>query len=197
MVEIASERALLDAFVPEDEHLAAAREASAQFGIEPVSPALGAALAMAAAARPAAAMIEIGTGTGVSSLCLLRGAPEAHLTSIDEDLDLQQVARGVLADAGIAARQVRLITGRVADVLPRMNESAYDVVLVDVDARSTTEVVTTGLRLVCQGGVVLVPHVLDGGAGRRDLLDAIRDRSDLLAALSPVGDGLLQLLRRA
>ena len=43
MAEIAAGSAFADAFVPEDETIAAAREAALQFGIDPVSPAIGAA----------------------------------------------------------------------------------------------------------------------------------------------------------
>ena len=196
-----------DAFAAEDDALLSARDASAQFGIEPVSPAVGAALAVAAAARPAASIVEIGTGAGVSGLWLLRGAPAAQLTTIDVDLDHHQVARAVFAEAG-HPKQVRFITGDARDVLPRMNDDSYDLVLVDADWESLPAYVDAALRLARVGGTVLVARALQGGkvanparrdratVTHRDLLKAVRDRSDLLAALLPVGDGLLQLVRR-
>ena len=196
-----------DAFAAEDDAILSARDASAQFGIEPVSPAVGAALAVAAAARPAASIVEIGTGAGVSGLWLLRGAPAAQLTTIDVDLDHHQVARAVFAEAG-HPKQVRFITGDARDVLPRMNDDSYDLVLVDADWESLPTYVDAALRLARVGGTVLVARALQGGkvanparrdratVTHRDLLKAVRDRSDLLAALLPVGDGLLQLVRR-
>ena len=199
--------AFADSFAFEDATIEQAREASAQFGITPVSPAVGAALALAAAAGPATTMIEIGTGVGVSGLWLLRGAPGAQLTTIDVDLDQHQVARTLFAAAGHAARRTRFITGRAADVLPRMNEGAYDLVFIDADAESVREHVEAGLRLVRPGGSVLVARVLQGGkvpnpAKRdratvihRELLQDVRDREDLLTGLSSVGDGLLHLVR--
>ncbi|GAA2748898.1 O-methyltransferase [Amnibacterium kyonggiense] len=208
MVEIAADRAFADAFAPEDEAIDAAREAAHQFGIDTVSPAVGAALALAAASGPASSIIEIGTGTGVSGLWLLRGAPEAVLTSIDVDLDLHQVARTMFQAAGHPARRVRLITGSAADVLPRMNEEAYDLVLVDAGWSSVLDDVERALRLARPGGSVLVPRVLQGGRTadpvRRDpettayrtLLRAARERTDVVTGLSIVGDGLLHLVRR-
>jgi predicted O-methyltransferase YrrM len=196
-----------DAFAAEDDAILGAREASAQFGIEPVSPAVGAALAVAAAGRPAATIVEIGTGVGVSGLWLLRGAPRAHLTTIDVDLDHHQVARGVFASAG-HPKQVRFITGDARAVLPRMNDDSYDLVLVDADWESVSSQVEAALRIVRVGGTVLVARVLQGGkvanaakrdrptATYRELLKSVRDRSDVLAAVLPVGDGLLQLVRR-
>lgn len=207
MVEIAAGSAFADAFVPEDESLDTAREAAHQFGIDAVSPATGAALALVTAGAPATSIIEIGTGTGVSGLWLLRGAPTAQLTSIDEDLDVHQVARTVFGAAGFPPRQVRLITGRAAEVLPRMNEQAYDAVFIDADWQSVRDYVETGLRLVRPGGSVLVARVLQRGAvadparrdtatiAYRDLLRSVRDRPTVLSGLSVVGDGLLHLVR--
>lgn len=208
MPEIAADWAFADAFVPEDEALEEAREAAHQFGIEPVSPAVGAAIALVAASGPAASIIEIGTGTGVSGLWLLRGAPEAVLTTIDEDLDLHQVARSIFQTAGIATRRTRLITGEASEVLPRMNEGAYDLVLVDAGWEALAEHLEIALRLARQGGSVLVPRVLQRGriadptqrdastVAYRALLRSVRDREDLLSGLSIVGDGLLHVVRR-
>jgi predicted O-methyltransferase YrrM len=208
MAEIAADRAFADAFAPEDDAIGTAREAAEQFGIAPVSPATGAALALAAATGPAAAIIEIGTGTGVSGLWLLKGAPEAVLTTIDEDLDLHQVARAMFQAAGHATRRTRLITGAAADVLPRMNEQAYDLVFIDADWMSVQAYVETALRLVRPGGSILVAHVLQGGrtadpaqrdaaaVAYRGLLSDVRERTALLSGLSSVGDGLLHIVRR-
>ncbi|MGT2424941.1 O-methyltransferase [Amnibacterium kyonggiense] len=208
MAEIVADRAFADAFAPEDEAIEAAREAAHQFGIPTVSPAVGAALAVAAASGPAASIIEIGTGTGVSGLWLLRGAPDAVLTSIDVDLDLHQVARTMFQRAGHPARRIRLITGSAAEVLPRMNEEAYDLVLVDADWSMVMDDVERAVRLARPGGSVLVPRVLQAGRTadpvRRDpeasayraLLRSVRDRTDVVAGLSIVGDGLLHVVRR-
>lgn len=207
MAEIAAGWAFADAFVPEDESIGAAREAAQQFGIEPVSPAIGAALALAASASPSGSMIEVGTGTGVSGLWLLRGAPEAQLTTIDPDLDHHQVARTMFQRAGHAPRRTRLITGRAADVLPRMNEQAYDLVFIDADWQSVQELFDTALTLVRPGGSVLVAHVLQQGrvpnpakrdratVAYRELLKSVRELPSVLAGLSLVGDGLLHVVR--
>lgn len=209
MAEIPAGWAFADAFVPEDETIEAARDAAHQFGIEPVSPAIGAAIALAAAGVPSGgAMIEIGTGTGVSGLWLLTGARDAQLTTIDEDLDHHQVARSMFQAAGHAARRTRLITGRAADVLPRMNEQAYDLVFIDADWQSVQDHLDTALRLVRPNGSVLVAHVLQQGkvanpvkrdqvtVAYRQLLKGVRERTDLLAGVSIVGDGLLHVVRR-
>ncbi len=191
--------------VIESPEIAQARQNSLEQGVEAVSPATGAQLALIAAASGAGSIIEIGTGLGVSGLWLLHGAPEATLTSIDSELDYQQSARRSFADAGVPASRVRLITGRARDVLPRMNEGSYDLVVVDADPQSVIEYVEHGLRLARVGGTVLVPHALwrdrVADPARRDetvgdfrtLLREIAASPAVVSALSPVGDGLLQL----
>jgi predicted O-methyltransferase YrrM len=208
MAEIAAGWAFADAFVPEGDAIEAARDAAHAFGIEPVSPAIGAALALAAGAGPAESIVEIGTGTGVSGLWLLTAAPTAQLTTIDADLDHHQAARSVFQAAGIPQKRTRLITGRALEVLPRMNEEAYDLVFVDADWEPVQEYVEAGLRLVRPGGSVLVAHVLQQGkvanpakrdratVAYRELLKSMRERDSVLSGLSIVGDGLLHLLRR-
>ena len=75
-------------------------------------------------------------------------------------LDYQQFARKAFLEAGIPANQMRLIGGRAADVLPRMNEASYDLVFIDADPGSLIEYVEHGLRLARKGGTVVVAHAL-------------------------------------
>ncbi|AYF98505.1 O-methyltransferase [Protaetiibacter intestinalis] len=184
-----------------------ARQHSLELGIEPVSPAVGAQLAVLAAATDAKSILEIGTGAGVSGLWLLQGAPAATLTTIDVEIDHQNRARQAYTDAGIAAARARLIAGRATDVLPRMNDGAYDLVLVDADPASVLDYVEHGLRIARRGGVVAVAHALWRGrvadpaqrdetvADFRALLATIAESSAVTAALSVAGDGLLQLVK--
>jgi predicted O-methyltransferase YrrM len=194
-------------FVVERADIALTRQHSLELGVEPVSPSVGAQLAVIAAATAATNIIEIGTGLGVSGLWLLSGAPEAVLTTIDSELDYQQQARKAFLEAGIPANRIRLIGGRAADVLPRMNEASYDVVFIDADPAHVIEYVEHGLRMVRKGGTVLVARALwrgrvadpaqrdDTVAGFRSLLKEIAASDAVISALSPVGDGLLQLTK--
>ena len=195
-------------FVVESADIAQARQHSVEIGVEPVSSATGAQLAAITAATGATKIIEIGTGLGVSGLWMLVGAPDADLTSIDSEVDHQILAKSAFAAAGIPANKVRLIAGRALDVLPRMNESSYDIVLIDADPASLIEYVEHGLRMVRPGGSVLVPHALWRGRvadpAQRDetvtefrtLLNELAASEAVISSLSPVGDGLLHLVRK-
>jgi Predicted O-methyltransferase len=194
-------------FVAEPEAIADARRHSMELGIEAVTPAMGAQLALLAAASTTHSIVEIGTGAGVSGLWLLRGAPNAVLTSIDVEFEHQQAARTAFADADVPANRIRLITGTASEVLPRMNDGAYDLVFVDADPASLLDYVEHGLRIARRGGIVVVAHALWRGrvadpaardetvADFRALLATIAESDAVAASLSTVGDGLLQLVK--
>ena len=196
-------------FVVEPPAILTARQHSLELGIDPVSPATGAQLAVLAAASSTHSILEVGTGAGVSGLWLLTGAPDAVLTSIDIELDHQQVARTAFAAGGVPANRIRLITGRAAEVLPRMNDGAYDLVFVDADEGSVLDYVEHALRIARRGGLVLVAHALWRGRvadpARRDdtaedfraLLATIAESTAVISAVSGAGDGLLQLVKVA
>jgi predicted O-methyltransferase YrrM len=195
-------------FIVERPDIAEARRHSIELGIDAVSPAVGAQLAVITAATTATTIIEIGTGVGVSALWMMSGAPQATLTTIDLEPDYQDYGRRALLEAGVPANRMRLIAGDAGEVLPRMNEASYDIVLVDADPRSVIEYVEHALRLCRIGGTVLVAHALwrdrvadpvqrgDTVSGFRSLLREIAASDAVISALSPVGDGLLQLTKR-
>jgi len=186
--------------------IARARAHAVELGASPVSAAVGSQIAVLAAATAARSIVEIGTGAGVSGLWLLHGAPQAVLTSIDNEPEHLAAARQAFADARIPATRARFITGRAADVLPRMNEASYDIVLIDADPENVIEYVEHGLRLARTGGMVLVPRVLAGGrvadpvqrdevtSAYRSLIQETQESSAVLATVSSAGEGLLQLI---
>jgi predicted O-methyltransferase YrrM len=198
-----------DGIITEGDVIARARAHSLELGVEPIAASVGAQAALIVAASGARSIAEIGTGVGVSGLWLLAGGTDAVLTSIDTELENQQLARGFFTDAGVPANRVRLITGRAREVLPRMNENSYDIVFIDADPQSVIEYVEHALRLVRPGGTVLVPHALwrdrvanpaqrdDLSTGFRTLVTEIASSGAVVSALSPAGDGILQITKLA
>lgn len=192
--------------IAEPDAIARARAHAVELGAAPISAAVGSQIAVLAAATNARSIVEIGTGAGVSGLWLLRGAPQAVLTTIDNEPEHLAAARQAFSEAKIPSTKARFITGRASDVLPRMNEASYDIVLVDADPENVIAYVAHGLRLVRAGGIVLVPRVLIGGraadpvqrdeitSAYRSLVQETQESSAVLATVSPAGEGLLQLV---
>jgi predicted O-methyltransferase YrrM len=172
--------------------------------VRPVSPGTGDALRLLAAASGARAVVEIGTGTGVSGIHLLSGMrPDSVLTTVDTEPERLQFARQAFRMAGFAANRARLIPGHALDVLPRLTDGGYDLVFCDGDRLECLECLAESLRLLRPGGLVCFSGVFAGGrtvdsaiqpteVGRlRELLRAVREHRGLIPALLPVGDGLL------
>ncbi|PXY32424.1 O-methyltransferase [Prauserella muralis] len=194
----------IEGYLPDDETLAAARARAEDLGCEPVSAATGAALSLLAASLQARAVVEIGTGAGVSGLCLLRGmAPDGVLTTIDLEPEFHRAARRTFLDAGFAAGRMRLIVGRALDVLPRLTSGGYDLVFADGARLEYPGYFDQGVQLLRPGGVIVFHDVLAGGRlgdpaqrdpeimALREVARAARDDERLLPALIPVGSGLL------
>ncbi|MBW5423955.1 methyltransferase domain-containing protein [Streptomyces sp. BG9H] len=201
--------AFADAFVAEDEALRWARDRAREAGLPSVSPGTGAALRMLAATADAKAVAEIGTGTGVSGIHLLHGMrPDGVLTTVDPEPDHQQFARQAFRAAGFAGNRARFIPGRALDVLPRLADGGYDLVFCDGDRVESLEYLAESLRLLRPGGLVCFEGVfaegrtVDSGPQPvevlhlRDLLRTVRESSELVTSLLPVGDGLLCAVKR-
>jgi predicted O-methyltransferase YrrM len=196
-------------FIAEDEVTTAARARGDELGCVPIGPAGGAVLRLLANLVSAKAVVELGTGAGVSGLWLLGGMrPDGVLTTVDTEGEHQRAAKQAFTDAGIAGTRYRLINGTAAEVLPRLTDGAYDLVYVDADKTGYGEYFEQAVRLLRSGGVVAFDNALwhdrVADPGRRDgdtvalreLGKAVRDDERLVPALLPVGDGLLVAAKR-
>ncbi|WP_307833393.1 O-methyltransferase [Pimelobacter simplex] len=193
-----------DAYVGEDDVLAAARTRAEEVGVTPIGAGTGATLRFLAAALEARAVVEIGTGTGVSGVWLLRGMrPDGVLTTVDVEAEHQRLAKESFKDAGVAPQRVRTIAGSALDVLPRLTDGHYDIVFADGDKREYGAYLSEALRLLRPGGVVAFDNALwhdrvadpaqrdDETVAIRELVQQVAATDGLVPALLPVGDGLL------
>lgn len=201
--------AYTEALPDEDEVLQRARERSHELGVIPVSSGVAAALTVLAAGSKAQTVVEIGAGAGVSGVCLLRGlGPQAVLTTIDSDVDHLRAAREAYAEAGVPGNRTRTISGRAADVLPRLTDAAYDLVFVDADKPGLPSYVEQSVRLLKPGGMLILNDALDHGKvadpavreGSTNILrqvgKAVRDNDELFSVILPTGDGLLLAVKK-
>ena len=202
-------RAFAEAYAAEDVVLQTARALAAELALGPVSPGAGSVLSLLAAAGSAKAVVEIGTGTGVSGTWLLRGMrPDGVLTTIDVESEHQRIARRIFVEAGFTPSRTRVIAGRGLDVLPRLADGVYDLIFVDSDAAEFGPCADAALRLLRPGGTLVVNGALAGGrisdpSARdaetvtiRELIRSMREAEEWTTALLPTGAGLLVAVRR-
>ncbi|AJT41557.1 O-methyltransferase [Psychromicrobium lacuslunae] len=193
----------------EDETLLRARERSHELGVSAIGAATGALLSVLAASSKAQTAVEIGAGAGVSGVYLLRGlAKHAVLTSIDGDIEHLRAAKESFAEAGFPANRTRTISGRAADVLPRLTDAAYDLVFINADKPAYPLYLEQAVRLLKSGGLLIINDALDqdrvaepaireaSTVVLRQVGKAIRENEQLISTLLPTGAGVLVAVKR-
>jgi predicted O-methyltransferase YrrM len=192
-----------------DELVEQARELSADVGTHPISDGTAAALSAFAAACGARSIVGIGLGAGLAGAALMRGAAaDAVLTGIDADADCVSATRQLLGSLRVAPSRTRLITGKAAEVLPRLTPKGYDLVFIDAAGESAVEYVTQGLRLLHAGGTLILNDALDADRvpkpavreastqAMRRVEATLREDDAVVTAMFSTGTGLLVAVKR-
>ncbi len=174
-----------------------------------ISPEQGRFLTILTAAIGATTVVEVGTFTGYSALCLAEGLAEGgRLLCCDVSEEWTAIARAAWADAGLADR-IDLVIAPAADTLAALPpDPTVDLAFIDADKPGYVtywDLIVPRLR---PGGLVLVDNVLWSGQVADPTVDdadtgAIRAFNRHAAAdermetvMLPVADGLLVARRR-
>jgi predicted O-methyltransferase YrrM len=194
-----------DNYIPEDPHQTAAREKGVELGVVDATPGSGAFLRYVASLISAQSVVEVGTGSGVGTLWLLKGLMNSGvITTIDPEVQHIQIAKQVLADADIAPNRYRLITSDYLDVMRKLADRAYDLVVFRGEPEDVLDVIDEAHRILRVGGILAIDHFFGGGkvpdpAQRDPKTVALRDAGKFLKSqsevwsisLNPVGDAVL------
>jgi predicted O-methyltransferase YrrM len=194
-----------ETFIAEDSIKSAARARGVENGVTDVSQGAGAYLRQLAHQIKAQSVVEVGTGSGVGSLWLLEGMlSSGTLTSIDDEMEHTSIAKIALAEADIAQPRFRLITNSVMDVMTKLTDRAYDLVVFRHNPEDLSFAISEAHRILRSGGVFVIDNFFGGGKvpdpAQRDpktisLRDAGKsikgDTESWVTSLVPIGDGLL------
>jgi predicted O-methyltransferase YrrM len=193
----------------EDGVRAHARAKAAEIGCVAMGPGAGSIVRTLAAAIDAKNVVEIGTGAGVSALWLLDGmSAEGVLTSVDIEAEHQLIAKDAIAQAGIAPNRVRLINGRAGEVLDRLTESAYDIVLIAGKPLELSDHIARALTLLRTGGLLIIDRALwndkladpaqrdPDTVAMRSAMETLASSEEFIGSLLPVGGGLLVAVKK-
>jgi predicted O-methyltransferase YrrM len=195
----------VESFIPESDVKVAARARGNEIGAIDVTPGAGAYLRHLAHVLSAQSVVEIGTGSGVGALWVLEGMmPSGTLTSIDDEMEHSNIAKTALQESEIAPARFRLITNPVMDVMTKLTDRAYDLVIFRHNPEDINYAITEAHRILRSGGVFVIDNFFGGGkvpdpAQRDPKTVSLRDAGKLMkserekwvSALIPVGDGLL------
>jgi caffeoyl-CoA O-methyltransferase len=146
-------------------------------------------------------ILEIGTFTGYSALCLAKGlGPAGHLHTIElRDADADR-ARAYFDRSEFASR-ISLHTGNALSIIPTLNET-WDLVFIDADKPGYIDYFNLVLPKVSQNGFILADNIffhgdvladeVKGKSGKaiQAFNEMIRGRTDIDKMIITLRDGL-------
>lgn len=107
-------------------------------------------------------ILEIGTYTGYSAICLAEGlAPLGKLITIDINEELETRVRGYFKEAGLES-QIDYRMGDAAEIIPTLNET-FDLVFIDADKENYQRYYDLVFAKVATGGFIMADNVLWSG----------------------------------
>ncbi|MDF1516442.1 MAG: O-methyltransferase [Lutibacter sp.] len=107
-------------------------------------------------------ILEIGTYTGYSALCLAEGMQKyGMLFTIDKNEELEDFAKKYFDQSAYNA-QIKQLVGNALDIIPTLNEK-FDLVFIDADKSNYTTYFKMIIGKMNSGGVILSDNVLWSG----------------------------------
>lgn len=107
-------------------------------------------------------VLEIGTYTGYSAICLAQGlTADGHLDTIDVNEELEDMCARYFKGAGLEGKITQHI-GNAGDIIPTLNKS-YDLVFIDADKVNYHHYYDLVFDKVAVGGFILADNVLYEG----------------------------------
>lgn len=152
-------------------------------------------------------VLEIGTFTGYSAICMAQGiSPEGHIHTIDINDELESLILEYFHKANVH-NQITLHIGNAIDIIPSIQDS-FDLVFMDGDKREYPQYLKMILPKVKIGGFILADNILWDGKvakpnmpddnytkGIMDFNDMVKNDERLEKTILPIRDGLL-LIRK-
>ena len=147
-------------------------------------------------------ILELGTFTGYSALCLAEGLTEnGRLITVEHNDELQETILRNLSRSPLADK-IELIIGDCKEILSTFN-STFDLVFIDADKREYCEYLDLVYPLVPVGGFILADntlwdgHVIDPAydkdkqtLGLRAFNDKLKEDDRFEQVILPIRDGL-------
>lgn len=148
-------------------------------------------------------ILEIGTYTGYSAICLARGLkPNGKLHTIEKNDEIIHFAEKFIRKAGLEDRII-LHIGDALQIIPQL-DTVFDLIFIDADKSQYTQYYELTFSKLKTGGIILIDNALWGGKvvkqsrkkddetdGIRNLNHLIQDDPRVENILLPVRDGIM------
>ena len=160
------------------------RRITGRWSIMQIAPEEGTLLGLLVAATGARRVVEVGTFTGYSALCMARALPQGGtLLACDVSEEYTAVGRRFWQKAGVADR-IRLVLGPAVDTLRALpDQELFDFGFIDADKTNYTIYYEEILRRLRPGGLIAIDNVLWNGQVVREA-----DQSDDTRGIRAIND---------
>ena len=153
-------------------------------------------------------ILEIGTFTGYSAICLARGLKKGgRLHTIEIDDELESIARKYFIKAGLSDKIVEHI-GPAVEIIPALNKT-FDLVFMDADKLEYCSYFDLVFDKLRPGGFILADNVLWNGKvletpptkdsqtkGIIRFNEKIKNDSRVSQVILPIRDGLMLIRKK-
>ena len=151
-------------------------------------------------------ILEIGTYTGYSAICLAEGLlPGGKLITIDINEELEDLITKYVQEAGLQ-NSVELRIGNALEIIPTLSEQP-DLVFIDADKENYLNYYKLVIDKMSSGGVVIADNVLWSGKVLENTSDAeteaikefnefVHRDSRVENVLFPIRDGLMVVRKK-
>lgn len=107
-------------------------------------------------------ILEIGTYTGYSGICMARGlSKKGRLITLDINDELEIMVRGFFEESGLAS-QIDYRLGNALDIIPQI-PGPIDMVFIDADKFNYAKYFDLVIDKVSSGGIIMADNVLWSG----------------------------------
>ncbi|MDD5569525.1 MAG: O-methyltransferase [Bacteroidales bacterium] len=107
-------------------------------------------------------ILEIGTYTGYSAICLAQGlTDDGIIYTIDKNKELEDFVRPYFKEANLE-KKIKYIIGNAADVIPTINEM-FDLVFIDADKENNCIYFDMVIDKLNPGGYIIADNALWDG----------------------------------
>jgi predicted O-methyltransferase YrrM len=151
-------------------------------------------------------ILEIGTYTGYSAICLAEGLqPGGKLITIDINEELEKRVRNYLKESGFAS-QIDFRIGDARKIIPLLNET-FDLAFIDADKENYSLYYDIVIDKLAVGGIILADNVLWSGKvvepkpdkdtkAILEFNDKIQHDPRVECVLLPLRDGVMMIRKR-
>lgn len=143
-------------------------------------------------------ILEIGTYTGYSAICLCEGLQQhGKLVTIDINEELEEMAKSYFERAGLG-HKIEQLTGNALDIIPTLSMN-FDLVFIDADKSNYSNYYKLVFPKLNKGGYILADNVLwsgkvlQQGSEQDEETRAISDFNSMVQADDKVENVLLTL----